>query len=924
VTLPPTAPTPEDAAEWPTVPGYEIMGELGRGGMGVVYWAWQPELNRTVALKMVLAGAHAGPQELARFRTEAEAVGRLQHPHIVQIYGVGRHEDHPYLVLEYVDGGNLAQQLTGTPFPARRAAELVETLARAVDHAHQRGIVHRDLTPGNVLLAADGQPKITDFGLAKLLVGGGAVRTQSGAIVGTPSYMAPEQAAGKTGEVGPATDVYGLGAILYELLTGRPPFRAETPLETLLQVQADEPVPPSRLQPKLPPDLGTICLKAIAKAPERRYPSAGDLADDLHRWLSGEPIRARPVSARERVWAWAKRRPAVAALLLVSGGATLMLVGGAVGLWYHGRLQEEFGKTQEALETARRAQKQAAIFQYFHHIAVAHAEWREGNVGRMEPLLEDSPPEHRNWEWHYLKRLCHPELLTLPGHTGQAWGLAVSPDGNYFASGGDDCTVKIWDAATGQLIHTLTGHRHSIPEAAFSPNGKLLASAGWDKTVRVWDVATGQPIRTLEGHSSGVWNPVFSSDGTRLASVGMEGTVIFWDLGTGQAIRRLPSPTPNVKFYGVAFSPDGTRFASPGSDSIVWVREAATGRVEHQLKQHTGVVWRAAFSPDGRRLASASEDKTVRVWDATTGRLIHPLKGHTGPVRSVVFSPDGALLASAGGQAGDEVIGGPGGEVSIWDAATGQSIRTLPQGQSEHVCNLAFSPDGKRLASVGGSKTIKVWEVSTGQELLALDEDVGPVSTVAFSPNGAWLVSAGWHGAVRIWDATTGRPIRTLTGHTSHVWSLAFSPDSTRLASASRDGSVKVWDLGTYQEAISLRGYTGDSGDVVFSPDGTRLVSAGKDGTLRVWDARPWGAEAPAEREALGLLDLLFAKPLRKADVREYLRTSPTIRPEVRDMALALMERYREEPDWKRYHGAARHVVRQPYLNRRFPRGLTR
>jgi serine/threonine-protein kinase len=310
-------------AELPTVPGYEIVGLLGRGGMGVVYRARQVKLNRLVALKMILAGGHASAADLARFRTEAEAIARLRHPHIVQIYEVGEHEGKPYFSLEFCEGGGLEQKLDGTPWAPAQAAALVEVLATAMQAAHQAHVIHRDLKPANVLFTTDGTPKVTDFGLAKKL-DASVKPTVSGAIVGTPSYMAPEQAAGRGKEAGPAADVYALGAILYELLTGRPPFRAETPLDTVLQVIRDEPVPPRQLQSKTPRDLDTICLKCLEKDPPRRYASAAALAEDLRRFRAGEPVVARPVGRLGRGWRWCRRNPAVAGLL-AAVAATLVL-----------------------------------------------------------------------------------------------------------------------------------------------------------------------------------------------------------------------------------------------------------------------------------------------------------------------------------------------------------------------------------------------------------------------------------------------------------------------------------------------------------------------------------------------------------------------------------------------------------------------
>jgi tetratricopeptide (TPR) repeat protein len=376
---------PAAAAEGgaPHIAGYEILGVLGKGGMGVVYQARQVGLERLVALKVIRAEAHAHPAHLARFRQEAEAVARLQHPHIVQIYEVGEQDGLPFLSLEFVPGGTLAQHLAGKPQPPREAARLLETLARAMHHAHERGVVHRDLKPANILLQekseiqnpksekdggfvsdfgfriSDFHPKITDFGLAKRLEGGPG-HTQTGDILGTPSYMAPEQAAGRAAAVGPAADVYALGAVLYEMLMGRPPFQGETPWDTVLQVMSHDPVPPARLQPRVPRDLETICLKCLEKEPKKRYASAHDLAEDLHRFLAGEPIRARPAGATERALKWAKRRPAAAALVAFGVLALLGLL--LAGVWYNRRLEEEVAAEQRRRQEAER-ERAATQFQ---------------------------------------------------------------------------------------------------------------------------------------------------------------------------------------------------------------------------------------------------------------------------------------------------------------------------------------------------------------------------------------------------------------------------------------------------------------------------------------------------------------------------------------------------------------------------------
>jgi WD40 repeat protein len=866
-------------ADLPAIPGYELIQELGRGGMGVVYAARQAGLNRTVALKMILSGGHASAQELARFQTEAEAVARLRHPHIVQVYEVGWVDRRPYLALEYVDGGSLAQRLTGTPLPARPAARLVEALARAVHEAHLQGVVHRDLTPANVLLArsaagqgiprdAEGavcyQPKITDFGLAKLLVGGGPALTQSGAALGTPSYMAPEQAAGQARAIGRATDVYALGAILYELLTGRPPFKAETPLETLQLVQAGEPVPPSRLRPKLPRDLATICLKCLEKEPGRRYASAGELAEDLQRWLAGRPIQARPVGVLERGWRWCRRKPGLAGAV---GAATLFLVlGSIVSSLLAVRALGEAGRADREAASARASKRLSDRRYYTAEMKLASLDWEAGQPGlvqqRLQKLAQQAVADSdlRGFEWYYLQRLCQLELRSLRGHTGSVLGVGFSPEGRRLASASRDGTVRLWDTATCKEIFSLRGHTGAVWGVAFSPDGRRLASAGQDATVRLWDAATGQHLRTLKRHAGPVWGVAFSQDG-RLASAGQDGTVQVWDAATGQKPRTLQGHTGAVlgvafspdgrlasaggdgtvrvwdtaggqkhpplqghtrEVVAVAFSPDGRRLASADWDGTVQVRDAATGQILRTLRRDPYGVWGVAFSPDGCRLASAGQDATVRLWDAATGQELRTLKTHTGRFSGVAFSPDGRRLAAAGED----------GTVRVWDAATGQKTFTF-QGHRSNVSGVAFSPDGKQLASSSEDQTVKVWDAATGQELLSLQGHTASVWGVAFSPGGKQLASACEDQTVKVWDAVTGDILHNLTGHTGAVWGVAFSPDGEQLASASQDGTVKVWHAATGQRVHNLTGHTGGVWGVAFSPDGRRLAFASGDPTHR-------------------------------------------------------------------------------------------
>jgi WD40 repeat protein len=973
----------------------------------------------------------------------------------------------------------------------RSVAQVGVQVAEALDYAHREGVIHRDIKPSNLLLDTESRVWITDFGLARTE---GDALTHTGDIIGTLRYMAPERFRGWSD---PRSDVYSLGLTLYEMLLLRPAFTTSDRLELIRRITHEEPARPRTLDPRIPRDLETIVLKAIDKEPSRRYQTAAELAADLRRFLADEPIRARRVGPWERAWRWARRRPAAAALVLMSGLAALALVGVVVRTLDYQRLQVANAQIEQARQAEAVQLQRAERYQYLHHIGLVHAGWRDGELNQAERLLEECPPDQRHWEWNYLARLCRASLFTFNGHTTSVFDAAYSPDGTRIASAGEDGKVMIWDPWTGAINRILPGRKGIDQRLAFSPDGSRLAVACQDDIVILWDPETGEKVHTLAPHG-GVVGMGYSPDGARLVTIGrVDGdlrrgsTVHVWDARTGLEITQLPGLTND--YSRVSFSPDGTRIVLVRGDGLkVWDattytlirdfdpstalghdieavrvafspdgRRAAAATLNRgvvvwdletfeprRLEGHTSNVLGVAFSPDGTRLASAGLDGTVRVWDAATGEQVLSLKGHTNGVLSVAYSPDGSHLVTAGhdrkvmvwdantdpealtirgawgrvalspdGSQLTSLIRGAG--VATFDVTTGQFIRTLPgstvpskivyhpggaliarggQGgvvklwdvesgrkdipalepsprvvrgatsrpdNAPEVRYLAFDSDGKRLAAVFDDQSVTVWDMTTRQVLFEVPGEGRRLQNhwllcIVFSPDGRWLALGNGSGAVSVWDASTGKAAFTLPGNTQRVLGLAFHPDPGRplLASASEDdGTVKIWDMTTRGERQILRGHAAPVHSLVFSSDGRRLITASWDNTVKlwdvetglvvltlrghldstmdvaisrdhdriattswdntvkIWDGRPWTEDSAAEREAKGQLDFLFARPLSRADVVEYLRGSRAIRPRARRLALDLVGRYHEQTDPESYHRASRAAVLQRFLN---------
>lgn len=938
---------------------YTLIEKIGEGGMGEVWVAKQTEpVKRRVALKLIKAGMDS-KAVLQRFDQERQALAMMDHPHISKVLDGGLTDDrHPYFIMELVNGLPLTKFCDEAKLPPRQRLELFVPICQAIQHAHQKGIVHRDLKPANILVTMiDGRPvpKVIDFGVAKATGGrltDESMSTQFGAVVGTLEYMSPEQAGFSGVDVDTRSDIYSLGVILYELLTGLKPhdgqrLRKAALTEMIRIIQEEEPSKPStrlstdaalpslaaarqtepkKLMAMLRGELDWVVMKCLEKQRDRRYETANGLARDIQRYLADEVVEARPPSAGYRLKKLVRRHKGQ---VLAASLVLLALLGGMAGTTWgliEARSQKEEARRQEKIardetaekeearlaEAERGVERDQALGKATHAMAreamrakqldlandelkhrlgvsnlvLAGAAYDNRDVRLAAERLELVLAEQRGWEWRYLKQQSFGGLYTL--RAGATRTVAFSPDGTRFVTGGrgieeGEQEVKVWDARTGTELFALKGLPNTGREitaglfVAYSPDGTQLVTCHTDKTVRVWDARTGALLRELKGHTTGVECAAFSPDGTRLVTGGDAlpraigiggisgkqgpGETKVWDARSWTPLFDLKGHTGGV--WSVAFSPDGMRIVTGGGDfnvpGEVKVWDAAKGgKAQLELNDITGGGGASsssvAFSPDGARIITGNGDGIATVVDAKTGAVLLKLRQHardTGAaqelwvghgVRSAAFSPDGTRIVTTGGTRSS-------GEVTVWDARTGAELLAL-NGHTAHVMTSAFSPDGTRIITGSVDGTAKVWDARTGTGRVELPGQWRGVTSLAFSPDGARIVTASGERTAKVWDTHKGSVLLELNGTRGRVSRVSFSTDGTRIVTAGSDsdekpGHATVWDAQTGKPLVELKGLKEPVRSAAFSRDGARIVTGGSsfgfaEGgyELKMWDAR--------------------------------------------------------------------------------------
>ncbi len=883
---------PSGAAAGQRFGDYELLEEISRGGMGVVFKARQVSLDRLVAIKMLLFGPLASAEVLQRFRTEAAAAASLQHPNIVSIHEVGFHEGQHFFVMDYVAGRSLAEIVREGPLQPKWAATYVKIIAEAIQYAHGRGILHRDLKPSNVLIDEHDQPRVTDFGLAKRLEKETEL-TLSGQVLGSPNYMPPEQAAAHRGLVGKRSDVYSLGAILYHLLTGRAPFVAPTVADTLAQVQTTDPVSPTVLNPHLPRDLKTICLKCLEKESGRRYLTAQELADDLGHFLNGETIVARPVGPAGKTWRWCRRKPLVAALS--AAVALVFLLGFAGVAWQAKRATQARDLAQGRLYAAQ--------------MKLAHAAIKEGKTGGALAMLRALQPrpgerDFRGFDWRYLYRLCldSPSEVLATNAVGFQ-SVAFSPDSRTVALGTVDGWVEVVDRQNRKVLNRWPAHAEAVDHLAFYPrnNDWLGTISGSGRgTLKVWDIRSGALLLSIPVSRGQVVDFAFSPDGNFLAAEATNTvSVNLWEFHAG-ALGGRPTLTlkTNLGFLGpVAFSPDERTLAlCNGAREDVGLYDLVDGNLTSLPVAHVDAVYAAAFSPDGSLLATGGADERVVLRDVKRRADLWTGRSDFIFATSIAFSLDGRRLFASGYDQ----------NIRCWNLESPQEVQTW-RGHGARINRLAMAADRSSLASASDDGTARIWPLQPPQttsavppgepfnmlfspaDVPAMKPEEVIVYGVAVSPAQDRVAATEYHRLL-LCDVRTGTVLTRVTAGDifspgrPQLMGLAFSPDGHELAVGSSDGRVAFLDAVTLRrlrEPIQL--HRSQITHIAYALNGSVLVTGGGFGTgIKLTDV----ASGRVIREFSGFAGFFPQQPLAVSSDGKRLATgSPEGRVHIRDIA---------------------------------------
>ena len=843
-----------------TLGRFELLERLGVGGFGTVWKARDTELDRPVAVKIPRQG-DMSPEETEKFLREARAAAQLKHPNIVSVYEVGRDGDSVYIVSDFVRGADLADWLTEQQLTGREAAELCAKLAEALHHAHEQGVIHRDLKPANVMMDANGEPHLMDFGLARREVGE-LTMTIEGQVLGTPAYMSPEQAQGEAHTADRRSDVYSLGVILFQLLTGERPFRGSARM-LLHQVISEEAPSPRKLNSNVHRDLETITLKCLEKDPTKRYQTSREMADELKRWLNKEPILARPTGIAARILKWCRRRPTSAALVILF--LIFLILGPIIAVnqvqlrlraeRLQDRAEEE---TVRAISAAKEAEQSRLELQrqlYNSHMNIGFQAWHFGDNSKALSLLNTYVPQEgsediRRFEWDLLWSLCHPsakkfDLTEASEEHGALRAMLVVPNEETVAIGTANGTILKFNTALKELVFATNVHDGPINRIACNPNQHLLATAGDDYNIALLDSNLGQRLYLLEGHLDRVTGVDFSPDGSTLASSSSDGTVRLWDCRSGQQLDSVELETElntvqiltqlGNTLNSVRFSPDGTRlavasFSRPGK---VYIYDLKKRKIEKRYDFKARIT-DVDFSPNGKLLAVATYDGWNFQWiDLASHERTNPSANyHRNGLTAVRFSPDGQTVATS---AKDRTI-------KIWNLHTKTCYSTLRAG-SGPVYSLDFTNSGDSIVSLSEGNALQIWDRSDwtvlNESFDAIGAHDGKVSEICFAPNGERLASVGWDSTLRIWDLKTRRQVACYVApaHLGNSKCVAWSSDGKLIASGWEDGRVCLHaPQSTLDDVTILEEHRFPVKSVSFSSDSKLLVSSDELEQVVVWD----------------------------------------------------------------------------------------